>query len=184
MKIYTKTGDLGETGLFGGRRVPKHHLRIEAYGTVDETNAVLGLTLSHCTDPDLSAVLARVQGELFELGADLATPLDTRSSHIVRVNVAKIERLEAEIDAWTDELPPLTSFILPGGTPVGATLHIARTVCRRAERHVAALSEHEAVNADAQRYLNRLSDWLFTFARLANHRHNHPETAWLPAPNA
>ena len=127
MKIYTKTGDLGETGLFGGRRVPKHHLRIEAYGTVDEANAVLGLALSHCTDPALSATLERVQAELFELGADLATPLDAKTSHIVRVDVAKIERLEAEIDAWTNELPPLTSFILPGGMPVGAALHIART---------------------------------------------------------
>ena len=178
MKIYTKTGDLGETGLFGGRRVPKYHLRIEAYGTVDETNAVLGLAASHCTNPELLDAIQRVQSELFSVGADLATPLDVKSAHIVRVDEAIIQRLEAEIDAWEQALPELKNFILPGGSEAGASLHFARTVCRRAERAVTALAEQETINPAAQRYLNRLSDWLFVLARTANHRSGIEETAW------
>ncbi|MCO6451034.1 MAG: cob(I)yrinic acid a,c-diamide adenosyltransferase [Caldilineales bacterium] len=183
MKIYTRTGDLGETALFGGGRIPKHHLRIEAYGTVDETNAVLGLAASRCTDPDLSALIARVQAELFEVGADLATPLDAKTTYIVRTDAAKITRLETEMDAWDLELPLLTSFILPGGTETAAVLHMARTVCRRAERATAALAAQEPINDDAFRYLNRLSDWLFMLARLANHRQNQPDIPWRPSKN-
>jgi len=182
MKIYTKTGDLGDTGLFGGRRVPKHNLRIEAYGTVDEANAMLGLAASHCTDPELLGVIQRVQSELFSVGADLATPLDVQSSYIVRVNEADIQRLEAEIDAWEEIVPELKNFILPGGVDVAATLHVARTICRRAERAVTALTGQESINPDAQRYLNRLSDWLFVLARLVNHKQGVIETAWQPTP--
>ncbi|NUQ37411.1 MAG: cob(I)yrinic acid a,c-diamide adenosyltransferase [Caldilineales bacterium] len=180
MKIYTKTGDLGETGLFGGRRVPKHHLRIDTYGTVDETNSLLGLAASLCPDPALRSVIERVQGELFELGADLATPADTASAHIVRVAAANVARLEEEIDAWEAELPPLAHFILPGGSQAGAAVHIARTVCRRAERLLTALAAAEPVSPNAQRYLNRLSDWLFVLARLLNHRLGEAETPWHP----
>ena len=178
MKIYTKTGDLGDTGLFGGRRVLKHHLRIEAYGTVDETNAVLGLTASRCTDPELSEAIQRVQAELFSVGADLATPLDVQSDYIVRVDEAIIQHLEAEIDAWEEALPPLRQFILPGGSKAGAGLHFARTVCRRAERAVVALSQAEEINPTVLRYLNRLSDWLFILARIANQRSGIKETVW------
>jgi cob(I)alamin adenosyltransferase len=178
MKIYTKTGDLGETGLFGGRRVPKHHLRIEAYGTVDETNAVLGLAASRCSDPELSDAILRVQSELFSVGSDLATPLDVQSAHIVRVDESSVQRLENEIDAWEETLPALKNFILPGGNESAATLHVARTICRRAERAVTALAEQEAINPITQRYLNRLSDWLFVLARTVNHRAGSEETDW------
>ncbi len=181
MKIYTKTGDWGETGLFGGGRVPKYHHRVEAYGVVDETNAVLGLAAAYCPDDDLRHKIERVQAELFEVGADLATPLDAKTAYIVRVNPANIERLEKEIDAWEETLPPLQNFILPGGSLTGATLHVARTVCRRAERSVAILAEREPIPPDAQRYLNRLSDWLFVLARVSNHRLAQPETPWTPA---
>jgi len=178
MKIYTKTGDLGETGLFGGHRVPKHHLRIEAYGTVDETNAVLGLAASRCSDPELSDAILRVQSELFSVGSDLATPLDVQSAHIVRVDESSVQRLENEIDAWEETLPALKNFILPGGNESAATLHVARTICRRAERAVTALAEQEAINPITQRYLNRLSDWLFVLARTVNHRAGSEETDW------
>ena len=181
MKIYTKTGDHGETGLFGGGRVPKDALRIEAYGTVDELNAFLGLAVHHCISSDLTARLERVQGELFQLGADLATPMEAKTDYITRLDEAPIQRLEAEIDEWETLLPPLTSFILPGGSEPGAVLHIARTVCRRAERRVAALSRTESVNPQVLVYLNRLSDWLFVLARLVNHRQNTAETPWRSA---
>ncbi|HEY52200.1 MAG TPA: cob(I)yrinic acid a,c-diamide adenosyltransferase [Caldilineae bacterium] len=178
MKIYTKTGDLGETGLFGGRRVPKHHLRIEAYGTVDETNAMLGLAASRCSDSELLNAILRVQSELFSVGSDLATPLDVQSAHIVRVDDTFVQRLEREIDAWEETLPALKNFILPGGNESAATLHVARTICRRAERAVTALAEQEAINPVTQRYLNRLADWLFVLARTANHRAGNEETGW------
>lgn len=178
MKIYTKTGDAGETGLFGGRRVAKDVARIEAYGTVDELNAFLGLAVHTCTSHDLQARLQRVQGELFQVGADLATPLDAPSDYIARLDAAPHRRLEAEIDEWEALLPPLTTFILPGGSETGATLHIARTICRRAERRVVSLAQAEAINDAIIIYLNRLSDWLFVLARLVNHRQNMPETPW------
>ena len=180
MKIYTKSGDSGETGLFGGQRVPKDDPRIEAYGTVDEVNAVLGLALARCQDPDLRALIERVQAELFGVGADLATPADVDSAYVRRVDETSIERLETEIDAWEESLPPLKNFILPGGSEVGAILHIARTVCRRAERSVVKLSEQAAINPNIQRYLNRLSDWLFTLARLVNQHNGMTETPWQP----
>lgn len=180
MKIYTRTGDLGTTGLFGGGRVPKYHLRVAAYGAVDETNSFLGLAAAQCPDPELRRQIERIQAELFEVGADLATPLDAKTGHVVRVEPALVERLEQEIDAWEAELPPLQSFILPGGSAAGATLHIARTVCRRAERAVAALAGAEAIQPDAQRYLNRLSDWLFVLARVLNHRQGQAERPWKP----
>ena len=180
MKIYTKTGDAGDTSLFGGKRVAKDDLRIEAYGAVDELNAFLGLAARHCTSPDITSRLLRVQGELFQVGADLATPLDAKTSYITRLETAPIQRLEAEIDEWDEILPPLTSFILPGGSQPGAELHIARTVCRRAERRVVGLARAEAVNDHVVTYLNRLSDWLFVLARLVNHRQNAPETPWKP----
>ena len=181
MKIYTKTGDFGDTSLFGGQRLPKHHIRIDAYGTVDETNAFLGLAATRCSLPDLTAVITRVQAELFEVGADLATPLDAKTAYVVRIEEDRIQRLEAEIDAWENDLPPLQNFILPGGSETGAALHIARTVCRRAERAVAALAAEEAINELTLRYLNRLSDWLFVLARVVNHRLGQAETPWRPA---
>ena len=180
MKIYTKTGDLGETGLFGGRRVAKHHLRIEAYGTVDETNAVLGRAVVDMPEGERRQAVTRIQSELFTVGADLATPLDASTSYVVRVDEAAITYLEMEIDGWQAQLPALRSFILPGGTGAGATLHLARTICRRAERAVNALAEEEPVNETAQRYLNRLSDWLFVLARLENYEAGVPEQLWKP----
>ncbi len=178
MKIYTKTGDAGDTALFGGQRLPKDALRIEAYGVVDELNAHLGLIVRHCDSADLTSRLLRVQGELFQVGADLATPLDAKTSHIARLDSAPIQRLESEIDEWTEALPPLTSFILPGGSQPGAELHIARTICRRAERRTVSLARAEAVNENVIIYLNRLSDWLFVLARMVNFRQNVPETTW------
>ncbi len=180
MKIYTKTGDGGDTALFGGQRLPKDALRIEAYGTVDELNAHLGLIVRYCDSPDLKSRLLRVQGELFQVGADLATPLDAKTSYITRLAAEPIARLEAEIDEWDELLPPLTSFILPGGSQPGAELHIARTICRRAERRAVSLARAEDVNENVIIYLNRLSDWLFVLARLVNHRQNAPEAPWRP----
>ncbi|HZU77140.1 MAG TPA: cob(I)yrinic acid a,c-diamide adenosyltransferase [Dehalococcoidia bacterium] len=180
MKIYTKTGDRGETGLFAGGRVRKDDLRVEAYGCVDELNAVIGLVRVGLQDAELDAALRRIQAELFTLGADLATPLEAKSAHIVRVDEAMVERLEHEIDRYDAELQPLQNFILPGGSAAGAALHLARTVCRRAERRTVALAQQAALNEAALRYLNRLSDWLFTAARLANVRAGTPEEPWRP----
>ncbi len=180
MKIYTKTGDAGDTALFGGQRLPKDDSRIEAYGTVDELNAHLGLIVRHCDSPDLKSRLLRVQGELLQVGADLATPLDAKTSYITRLEAAPIARLEAEIDEWDAILPPLTNFILPGGSQPGAELHIARTICRRAERRAVSLARAEVITPNVIIYLNRLSDWLFVLARLVNHRQNVPEIAWRP----
>ena len=138
------------------------------------------MAASRCTDGELLAAIHRVQSELFSVGADLATPLDVQSTYIVRVAEADIQRLESEIDAWTEILPELKNFILPGGVDVAATLHAARTICRRAERAITALAGQEPINLDAQRYLNRLSDWLFVLARLVNHRQGVSETTWQP----
>ena len=184
MKIYTKTGDAGETGLFAGGRVAKDSLRVEAYGAVDELNAVIGLARTVADDATLTAALARVSSELFSLGADLATPLDAGSAWIVRVGDGMTARLENEIDGFEAELPPLTNFILPGGTPLAAHLHLARTVCRRAERRTVHLSHAEPLNDAALRYLNRLSDWLFVAARLANHRADRTDEPWISPPAA
>jgi len=179
VKIYTKTGDQGETGLFAGGRVAKDDARVEAYGCVDELNAVLGLVRAAPLDPELDAALRRIASELFSLGADLATPLEANASWVVRMDEETVVRLETEIDRFETELEPLRHFILPGGSPAGATLHLARTVCRRAERRAVSLAHTTAINDAALRYLNRLSDWLFVAARLANHRTGRPEEPWI-----
>lgn len=177
MKIYTKTGDGGETSLYGGQRVAKDVIRVETYGTVDECNAVLGQAIAAITDPEAREILTRIQGELFEVGADLATPLE-RGETVPRVRPEETAQLEAEIDRFEEELEPLRHFILPGGAAGGAALHTARTVCRRAERHLVTLEAAEPINPEAGRYLNRLSDHLFVLARLVNHRAGAPETRW------
>ena len=171
-RIYTRTGDAGTTRLATGETVSKSDLRVEAYAAVDEANACVGLARVHtAADAGFDAILARVQNELFDLGADLATPAkpDEAPGAMLRILDGQIERLEREIDELNGDLPPLTSFILPGGTPAAAALHLARTVCRRAEREAVRLAESgEAVSAPAMRYLNRLSDLLFVAARYAN----------------
>jgi cob(I)alamin adenosyltransferase len=171
-RIYTKTGDAGRTRLASGQQVSKSDGRVEAYGAVDETNACVGLArVSLAADPELDAMLGRIQNELFDLGADLATPAkpDEAEGSKLRVLDSQVERLEREIDSLNDRLPPLQSFILPGGTPAAAALHLARTVSRRAEREAVRLVETGApVSAPAMRYLNRLSDFLFVAARWAN----------------
>jgi cob(I)alamin adenosyltransferase len=178
MKIYTKTGDDGSTSLFSGGRVPKAHLRVEAYGTVDELNSVIGVVRAAQPHPQTDTWLAQVQRQLFHLGADLATPLEAKSDWVVRVKLEQIQWLESLIDSMTAELPVLTSFILPGGSPAAAQIHIARTVCRRAERLVVALQEHEALGEQVIPYLNRLSDFLFTLARWENMRAGFSEDKW------
>lgn len=177
MKIYTRTGDDGTTALFSGGRVSKAHLRVEVYGTVDELNSILGVVRT--LQPYSDDMLARIQHELFVLGADLATPLDASSRHTVRVSADAVARLEAEIDRLTADLPPLTNFILPGGSPAAAHLHVARTVCRRAERLAVALAEHAALGEWVVPYLNRLSDFLFTLARWENLRAGAPDVKWV-----
>ncbi|RMH72688.1 MAG: cob(I)yrinic acid a,c-diamide adenosyltransferase [Gemmatimonadetes bacterium] len=178
MKIYTKTGDTGETGLFGGPRVSKDHLRIQAYGTVDELNSTLGVALVHCSDEALREMLLHIQHQLFVLGADLATPLETKSSYIQRIPAEAVTQLEQWIDQFEAELPPLTHFILPGGSICGAFLHQARTVCRRAERYIIALSHEASLSEFVIPYINRLSDYLFDAARIANVRAGTTETIW------
>jgi cob(I)alamin adenosyltransferase len=171
-RIYTRTGDAGQTRLATGQPVSKTDLRVEAYGAVDETNACIGLARVHLTaDPELDAMLGRIQNELFDLGADLATPPkpDEEEGSKLRILDSQVARLEAEIDSLNDRLPGLKSFILPGGTPAAAALHLARTVSRRAERDGVRLVEAGApVSGPAMRYLNRLSDFLFVAARWAN----------------
>src|SRR5437868_5705993 len=175
-RIYTRGGDTGETSLGDGSRVPKQALRVEAYGTVDEANAAIGLARLYVesgADPDTDAMLGRIQNDLFDLGADLCTPEDGRRKSsegggALRIVAAQVKRLEREIDAMNDGLRPLDSFILPGGTPAATYLHLARTVTRRAERLVCALAAAEAVNPEAVKYLNRLSDHLFVLGRRVN----------------
>ncbi|WP_309604229.1 cob(I)yrinic acid a,c-diamide adenosyltransferase [Phenylobacterium sp.] len=173
-RIYTRTGDAGSTRLSTGAPVSKADLRVEAYGGVDETNACLGLVRLHtAADPDLDPMLARIQNELFDLGADLSTPprAEEAPGSVLRILDSQVARLETEIDALNEALPPLASFILPGGAPAAAALHLARTVCRRAERDAVRLVEAgEPVSGPAMRYLNRLSDLLFVAARFANDR--------------
>lgn len=178
MKIYTRTGDEGSTSLFSGGRVPKYHLRVESYGTIDELNSLLGLVRAQQPSAQADADLGKIQHQLFNLGADLATPLDAKTIHIVRMDAATITWLEESIDRMMAELPALTTFILPGGSPAGATLHIARTVCRRAERLVTQLQEQEAIGAFVLPYVNRLSDTLFTLARWENQQAGLSEEKW------
>ena len=167
-RIYTRGGDKGETSLGDGRRVAKQSLRVEAYGTVDEANAAIGLARLHA-DGEADAMLARIQNDLFDLGADLCTPEDGgRGEGALRIVAAQVVRLEREIDKMNRSLAPLTSFILPGGTAAAAYLHLARTVTRRAERLVCALAAAEPVNPEAVKYLNRLSDHLFVLGRHLN----------------
>lgn len=170
-RIYTRTGDAGETRLATGQQVAKTHPRVEAYGAVDETNAHLGVCRLHTgEDPWLEAVLARIQNELFDLGADLSTPqtADRPDRPALRMTSGQVERLEKDIDEANRALEPLTSFVLPAGSALATHLHVARTVCRRAERDAVRLAEADAVNPEAIKYLNRLSDLLFVASRRAN----------------
>ena len=181
-KIYTRGGDAGETSLGDGRRVAKHDLRVAAYGTVDEANATIGLARLHTMGED-DAVLARIQNDLFDLGADLCTPHDGRHAKgALRVSEDQVKRLEDEIDAMNAALEPLRSFILPGGSPASAYLHLARTVIRRAERLITGLAEVEEVNPEAVKYANRLSDHLFVLARHLNDG-GRADVLWTPGAN-
>jgi cob(I)alamin adenosyltransferase len=186
-KIYTRTGDDGTTALGSGRRVSKYDLRVEAYGTLDETNAAIGLARLHtrAAEPQLDGMLARIQNDLFDLGADLCYPDETKDARgRLQVSDAQVERLEREIDKLNGGLDPLRSFVLPGGSPAASFLHLARTVSRRAERLVVALAarKDEPVGAAALRYINRLSDFLFVAARYANDR-GKSDVTWVPGRN-
>lgn len=177
MRIYTRSGDDGETGLFGGKRVSKDDARVRAYGDVDELNAQIGMAATHGIG--LEDTLQEIQRDLFGLGADLATPLnDPASEKVARIGPERVERLETLIDEHEAENTPLTSFILPGGAPGAAALHVCRAVCRRAERSVVGLAASEAVNAHAIVYLNRLSDLLFVLARWVNRKQGVDEQTW------
>ena len=185
-KIYTRTGDAGTTALGTGDRVAKSHLRIHAYGTVDETNACLGLVRIHTAGDEfatLDAMLARIQNDLFDLGADLCVPQspDDLQETRLRIEQSQVERLEREIDQLNGDLEPLRSFVLPGGHPAAAALHLARTICRRAERQMVELAEAEStgVSAPAMRYVNRLSDYLFVAARWVNAK-GVGDVLWVP----
>ena len=184
MRIYTRTGDQGETGLFGGQRVPKNHPRVAAYGEVDELDAVLGICAALCEDVELKAVLEAIQADLFVAGADLATPQEEGErvgrKTIPRVTEGMAAALESLIDRYEEGVPALRTFILPGGTLLAAQLHFARCVCRRAERAILTAAGRESLNPDVIVYLNRLSDLLFTLARAVNHQAGHPETPWHP----
>jgi len=181
-RIYTRGGDAGETSLGDGARVRKDALRVEAYGTVDEANAVIGLVRLH-TAGEADAMLDRIQNDLFDLGADLCRPEDgRRGAGGLRVSASQVERLEAEVDRLNAELAPLESFVLPGGEPAAAHLHHARTVVRRAERLTVALAAEEALNEQVLKYLNRLSDLLFVMARHCNDR-GARDVLWKPGAN-
>jgi cob(I)alamin adenosyltransferase len=181
-RIYTRGGDKGETSLIDGARVKKHTLRVEAYGTVDEANATIGLARLHA-EGEVDAMLSRIQNDLFDLGADLGTPAAGRKSEgALRIAAIQVERLEREIDAMNEKLAALNSFVLPGGTPCAASLHLARTVTRRAERIATALSEEEEINPEALKYLNRLSDHLFVLSRHVN-RDGAEDVLWVPGGN-
>ena len=179
MKIYTRTGDSGDTSLFGGQRVPKDALRIEAYGTVDELNSALGVALASAPDSEIAPILAHVQRELFALGADLATPRSAKGK-IRRIEPKDSRWLERQIDAIEPKLKRLRQFILPGGSPLASHLHLARTICRRAERTAVRLSRNEDIGGGLTMYLNRLSDLLFVLARHANHTAGVSDIPWKP----
>jgi len=180
-KIYTRGGDKGETSLGDGRRVAKHDPRVAAYGTVDEANAAIGIARLSCSG-EADAMLTRIQNDLFDLGADLCVPEDTSRKSVLRIAPSQVERLEREIDALNAELKSLQSFVLPGGTPAAAALHLARTIVRRAEREVSELAQSEAVSETALIYLNRLSDHLFVLARHLNQR-GEADVLWQPGAN-
>ncbi len=182
-KIYTRGGDRGETSLSNGERRKKFDLRVEAYGRVDEANAAIGVVRLHLAGQPEDAMLGRIQNDLFDLGADLATPEEENPKWPpLRVTDPQVDRLEREIDAMNAELAPLTSFILPGGTPAAAHLHVARTIVRSAERLAWQLAENEAVNGAAIRYLNRLSDHLFVLGRHLNDQ-GRADVLWVPGAN-
>jgi cob(I)alamin adenosyltransferase len=187
MKIYTRTGDRGETALFGGQRVRKDNVRVDAYGDVDELNSVLGLAglyVEQAGDAELARHLRDIQADLFTMGANLATPAPEDggrpNAHVPVLNPARVAEMERWIDAADAELEPLKNFVLPGGTESAAMLHLARTVCRRAERRVVTLSYEAHIGQDVIVYLNRLSDLLFTLARLANRRAGAQDVPWEP----
>ena len=182
-RIYTRGGDKGETSLGDGTRVPKHDLRVAAYGTVDETNAAVGLVRLHTAGTDADTMLGRIQNDLFDLGADLCTPEEPNPKYPpLRIVKAQVDRLEHEIDAMNEQLKPLDSFILPGGTPSATYLHLARTVARRAERLMTELATHETINPLAIAYINRLSDHLFVLARHLNDN-GAADVLWTPGKN-
>jgi len=185
-KIYTRTGDDGTTALGSGRRVAKYDLRVECYGTLDETNAAIGLARLHTrSDQALDAMLARIQNDLFDLGAELCYPNESKDARgRLAVSDSQVERLEREIDTLNRELQPLRSFVLPGGTPAASFLHLARTISRRAERLMVALAArpNEPVGGSALRYINRLSDFLFVAARYANDM-GKSDVLWVPGQN-
>ncbi len=184
-KIYTKTGDAGETALGNGARVAKHSMRVTAYGTVDELNATVGMCRLH-TDGEVDEALSRIQNDLFDLGADLCRPdmeKDNEAGYpVLRMSPDQTARLEAEIDAMISRLEPLKSFILPAGSPLSTHLHLSRTVARRAERLTVELATMESVNEAAVKYLNRLSDWFFCAARVANDE-GRADVLWVPGAN-
>ena len=181
-KIYTRRGDDGSTGLFGGPRVRKDDLRVSAYGDVDELNSALGVAREEVPEGDLRSLIDSFQSELFTLGAQLATPdIEAAPKEIPRITAENVARLESEIDRLTEQLPPMKTFILPGGSRAGAALHLCRTVCRRAERKAVELAESGPVPPEALAYLNRLSDLLFVMARAANLRAGGREIPWIPA---
>jgi len=187
MKIYTKTGDKGTTALFGGTRVPKHHIRIESYGTVDELNSYLGLVRDQEIDQHAKEILMLIQDKLFTVGAVLATDPEKailkngkERLNIPKINAEDIELLETEMDTMNEALPPMTHFILPGGHQTVSFCHIARTVCRRAERLASALNDLEPFDAHTLTYLNRLSDFLFVLARKLSHDLQAEEIKWIP----
>ena len=181
-KIYTRGGDKGETTLGDGKRTPKHDLRVAAYGTVDEANATIGLARLHTID-EADQMLSRIQNDLFDLGADLCRPEEVASAKkAMRIVSAQVERLEMEIDTMNERLDDLTSFILPGGSPASAHLHLSRTVTRRAERLISELSHRENINPQALSYINRLSDHLFQLARLHNDG-GKTDVLWIPGAN-
>jgi cob(I)alamin adenosyltransferase len=179
MKIYTKTGDRGDTRLFDGTKVRKHHNRVDAYGDIDELNSFIGAAASFLSDVELKAILADIQKDLFSVGAQLADPkFRERASGKFQLASERTAILEQTIDRFETELPPLRQFILAGGGHAGALLHVARTVCRRAERRVVRLSEEVEVSVGVIEYLNRLSDFLFVIARVVNHREGKQEVPW------
>lgn len=181
MKIYTKRGDSGKTSLFGGQRVAKNNLRIEAYGTIDELNSIAGQARSGKPHQKVASVLKTIQNQLFVLGADLATPPDSKTK-IDRISAEDVKKTEEFIDELQEELPALKNFILPGGSPSAATIHVARTVCRRAERRCIELHSKDEISPEIPQYLNRLSDLLFVLARYQNKKANISEEAWKISP--
>jgi len=182
MKIYTKTGDKGETGLFGGERVSKHSTRLDAYGTIDELNSFIGLTITEVTNQEIKNILNSLQNKLFVVGSDLATPETEKNKklNIVRTPKSFIDEAEKDIDKFDSQLDELKNFILPGGSKGAALLHVCRTISRRAEREIVALKNTELIESNIVIFLNRLSDLFFVLSRFENKYSNIPDTKWIP----